>query len=172
MNAAKYNGGARALHWAIAVLIILNLATGLLHDPLENVVALMPLHKSVGLTILVLSLVRLGWRLAWTAPAYPASMTPLEVTVAKAVHGLLYVLMLAMPLTGWILSSSGTYPLDWFGMFPVAKLPVSKGSALAGFGHEFHEIGGWVLLLLVIGHVAAALRHHFVLKDNVLRRMI
>lgn len=169
---ARYNAGARALHWLIAAMIALNLATGLLHDPLEDVVQLMPFHKALGLTILVLSLARLLLRLTWTAPAYPASLGAFEVLAAKAVHAVLYLLMIAMPLSGWVISSAGKYPLSWFGLFAWPKLPVARDSALAGAGHEFHEIGGWVLLALAIGHAAAALRHHFVLKDAILRRML
>lgn len=168
----RYNAGARALHWAIAALILANLATGLLHDALEKVVALMPVHKAVGLTVLALSVVRLGWRLTWRAPAYPGSVSAGERGLAKAVHVALYVLMIAMPLSGWVMASAGKYPLSWFGLFDWPKLAVVKPSPLYGLGHEFHEIGGWVLLVLALGHAGAALRHHFVLRDGVLRRML
>ncbi|EJU11596.1 cytochrome B561 [Sphingomonas sp. LH128] len=165
MNTMKYNAGARTLHWIIALLIIGNLASGLLHFAI-------PVHKAIGLTVLVLSLARLGWRMAWKAPPYPASMSRAEVGLAHAVHGVLYLFMIAMPLSGWIIASAGKYPLSWFGVFQWPKLSVVKGSAIYGAGHEFHEIGGWVLLVLVLGHIAAALRHHFMLKDGVLRRML
>ena len=78
----RYNAVARALHWIIAVLIIGNIAGGLLHEPLEGVVNLMPLHKASGLTVLVLSLVRIAWRMTWRAPAQPAGMSALEVFAA------------------------------------------------------------------------------------------
>ncbi|MBT0669847.1 cytochrome b [Novosphingobium profundi] len=172
MTNAKYNAGARTLHWLIAILIIANIAGGLLHEPLEKVVSLMPAHKAIGMTILVLSLVRLGWRLTWTAPAYPATMTPLEVLAAKLVHVVLYLFMLAMPVTGWIMASAGKYPLSWFGLFDMPKLPVAKDSVLAGIGHEMHEVGGYLLIALVLGHVLAALRHHFLVRDDILRRML
>ena len=172
MTNEKYNAGARALHWLIAILIVGNIASGLLHEPLENVASLIPAHKAIGMTVLVLSLVRIGWRMAWTAPAYPATMTPIEMLASKLVHLLLYGFMIAMPVSGWIIASGGKYPLSWFGLFDLPKLPVVKDSALAGIGHEFHELGGWVLLILVLGHVAAALRHHFVLKDGILKRML
>jgi len=172
MDDVKYNAGARALHWLIALLIIANLASGLLNEALEKTIELMPTHKAIGMTVLVLSLVRLVWRLTWTAPAYPASLSGFEVMAAKAVHVLLYIFMIGMPLSGWIFVSPGKYPLNWFGLFDIAKLPVVKDSLLAGIGHEFHEIGGWLMLALVIGHAGAALRHHFVLKDGVMRRMM
>lgn len=172
MEADRYNATARLLHWLIAAMIAANLATGLLHDPLERVVELMPFHKALGLTVLALSCLRLGWRMVGRPPAYPASMARWEIVAARGVHALLYALMIAMPLTGWIVSSAGKYPLSWFGLFAVPKLAVAKGSALAGFGHEFHELGGWIMLALVAGHALAALRHHFILRDGVLRRML
>lgn len=167
----RYNAVARALHWIIAVLIIGNIAGGLLHEPLERVVNLMPLHKASGLTVLVLSLARIAWRMTWRAPAQPAGMSPLEVFAAKATHLAFYALMLAMPLTGWIMASAGKKPLSWFGLFDWPKLPVTRESPLYGIAHEGHELLGWLTLALVVLHVGAALRHHFVLKDNVLRRM-
>ncbi|MCJ2182652.1 cytochrome b [Novosphingobium sp. 1949] len=172
MTDTKYNAGARALHWLIALLIVVNIALGLLHDPLEEVVSLMPAHKAIGMSVLALSVVRLGWRMAWTAPAYPASMTALETRAAKLLHGVLYLFMIAMPLSGWIMSSAGKYPLSWFGLFDLPKLPVVKDSPIAGIAHEMHEVGGYLLIALVLGHVLAALRHHFVLKDGILRRML
>ncbi|MBC2665141.1 cytochrome b [Novosphingobium flavum] len=168
----KYALRARVLHWTIAALILFNLATGLLHDPLEDVINLIPVHKSVGLTVLVLSVLRLALRLTWTAPPYPATMTAFEVGAARAVHAALYLFMVLMPLSGWIMSSAGTRPLAWFGLFDWPKLAVVKDSALHVAGREFHEIGGWVLLVLALGHIAAALRHHFVIRDGILRRML
>lgn len=171
MDTQRYNAGARALHWAIAVLIIANLASGLLGDTLKDVFP-MPVHKAIGLTVLALSMLRLGWRLAWAAPAWPASLSGSEIFAARSVHVLLYFGMIVMPLTGWIMSSAGKYPLSWFGVFDWPKLAVAKQSALYGFSHGFHGIGGWIILALVVGHVGAALRHQFVLKDPILRRML
>jgi len=169
--AARYNRVARLLHWSIAVLVIANLASGLLHEPLEGVVRLIPVHKAIGLTVLVLTLVRIAWRLTWTAPPHPASMTRREAAAAKAVHGVFYLLMLAMPLSGWIMASAGKYPLTWFGLFDWPKLSVSREGAAYAAAGPAHEWLGWLFLALAVIHVAAALRHHFVLRDDVLRRM-
>lgn len=171
MSIEKYNAGARTLHWAIAILILLNLALGILHEPLENVVRLMPLHMSVGLTVLVLSLVRFAWRATWNKPPYPATVSPTEATLARTLHAILYFLMIAMPLTGWMMVSGGRHPLSWFGILEVPKLPFAQSEAVGGVSHEFHVVAGWVLLVLAIGHILAALRHQFLLKDNLLRRM-
>lgn len=171
-RADRYNRTARALHWIIAALVIGNIAGGLLHDALEDVVNLMPLHKAAGMTVLALTLVRIGWRLTWTAPPHPHAMSGLEVLAAKATHLLFYALMLAMPVTGWIMASAGKYPLTWFGLFDLPKLPVTREDPLYAIGHEGHELLGWLFLALAVLHIAAALRHHLLLKDNVLRRML
>jgi cytochrome b561 len=80
--------------------------------------------------------------------------------------------MLILPLTGWIMSSAGDRPLNWFFLFDVPKFGVDKGGALYGVSHEAHELLPWIWVMLIVLHIAAALRHHFVLKDDVLRRMI
>jgi len=166
----RYNATARAFHAAIALLVIANLALGLLHEPLEDQVNLIPLHKSIGLTVLGLSLARVAWRFTWTTPAYEPALRRLDLLVARAVHAAFYVLMIALPLSGWIMSSAGRRPLAWFGL-PVPKLAIEKGSPLAEAAHEGHEILAWTMLALAVLHIAAALRHHFVLRDGVLRRM-
>jgi len=169
---ARYNRGARALHWTIALLVIANLATGLLHDPLEDYVRLMPFHKATGLTILALSIARILWRTTWTRPPYPSGTSQATILSARLVQAIFYALMLAMPLTGWILASAGKYPLEWFGLFEVPKFAVTRDSATYAIGHETHEILGWVFLALVVLHIAAALRHEFLLREPILRRMM
>lgn len=169
--AERYNGVARTLHWIIAALILGNIAGGLLHDALEDIINLMPLHKASGMTVLALSLVRIAWRLTWRAPAPPAGMSGPAVLAAKATHAAFYGLMLALPVTGWTMSSAGKYPLSWFGLFELPKLPVTREDALYGIAHEGHELLGWLALVLAMLHIGAALRHHFLLKDNVLQRM-
>jgi cytochrome b561 len=168
----RYNRVARFLHWSIAALVIGNIAGGLLHEPLEDVVRLIPVHKAIGMTVLALTLVRIAWRFTWRAPPHPAGMSALEIAAARAVHGVFYGLMLAMPLTGWIIASAGKYPLSWFGLFDLPKLPVTRADPLYGAASEGHEILGWLFLALAILHIAAALRHHVLIKDNVLRRMM
>ncbi|WP_240704756.1 cytochrome b [Croceicoccus sediminis] len=167
----RYNAVARFLHWTIAVIIIGNIIGGFFHDALEDVVNVMPLHKSFGLTVLVLSLVRLGWRMAHRAPPLPAHTPAWERGAAHLTHALFYVLMIGLPMTGWLVSSGSKYPLNWFGLFDVPKFGITPDGAIDGFAHEAHEIMGWVAVALIVLHVGAALRHHFVLKDNVLRRM-
>jgi len=166
--ATRYNAGARTFHAAIAVLVIANLALGLLHESLPKDWNVMPLHKSIGLIVLVLGVARLLWRLTWTTPAYAIPLGRWTRAAARAMHWGLYALMVIMPLTGWIFSSAGKYPLAFY---PWPRLPVHKGDLLADFAHESHEILGYLMAVLVVGHVVAALRHHFILRDGVLRRM-
>lgn len=172
-GAATYNSVARALHWAVAALILLNLPLGPLGDFIEDAVGAspFPLHKSIGLTVLVLSLIRLGWRIANPPPPLPATTEARERRLAAMVHGTLYALMILVPLTGYAMSSAGKYPLSWFGLFAVPKLPVERDSAPAELAHEGHEVLGIMLGVLAIGHILAALRHGFILRDGVYRRM-
>lgn len=168
----RYTFVARALHWIMAVLIIVNLILGIGHDALPKDWAVMPVHKSIGLTVLALTLVRLGWRLGHRPPLLPVAMPGWEKAAAHATHFLFYALMLLVPLTGWIMTSAGTRPLNWFFLFDVPKFAVTKGDILVGVSGEGHEIMGFAWAALIILHIAAALRHHLVLKDDVLRRMI
>ncbi|PZU15012.1 MAG: cytochrome B [Sphingobium sp.] len=168
----RYTAVARWLHWIMAVLIVANIALGLGHDALPRDWAVMPVHKSIGLTVLALAIVRLLWRATHRAPDLPAHMSGWETAVAKGTHALFYGFMIVVPLSGWIMVSAGTRPLNWFFLFDVPKLPVAKGDAIVGLSGEGHEVMGIAWAVLLALHVAAALRHHFVLKDDVLRRMI
>jgi len=167
----RYNGIARAFHAVIALMVIFNLASGIGGESIEDIWNPFPIHKATGIVILLLSLARIGWRLTWTAPVWPATMGNLQRLVAKVTHLAFYGLMLIVPLTGWIMSSAGKYPISIYGFFEWPKLAVAKGSALAEIAHEGHEILGFLMAGLVVLHVAAALHHHFIIKDNVLRRM-
>ncbi len=167
----RYSRVAIWFHWTIALLVVVNLAIGLLHDSIPAMRAWMGAHKAIGLTVLVLTAGRVAWRLAHRPPPLPAHMPLWEKGLAHAAHGLLYLLLVAMPLTGWLMVSGSAkrYPLNWFGLFDVPYLPVS--TAAGGFGHSAHAVLGWLMLALVVVHIAAALRHHLLLRDGVLVRM-
>lgn len=168
----RYNSLARALHWIIAAMIIFNLLTGIFGEAFEKVWMSIPAHKSTGILILFLSLVRLIWRLRWTTPDYPVDFNPTFRKFAAATHGTFYILMLVLPITGWIFSSAGKYPLDLYGMVGFPKLPITKDMAIAGISHEMHEVLGYGFGALVVLHIGAALYHHFAMKDPTLRRML
>jgi cytochrome b561 len=168
----RYSRGAIAFHWVIAALVLFNLWLGLFHDSLPREWKVMPLHKSVGITVLALTLGRIAWRLTHRPPHLPQAMPDWEKLVAKVTHFVLYALLLILPLTGWLLSSNPERPrpIEWFFLFKLPVLPATPG--LAGAAHEGHEILGWAMAVLVALHIAAALRHHFLLRDRVLARML
>ena len=167
----RYSTVAIWFHWTIALLVIVNLAVGILHDYIDVLKPWMAGHKGIGITVLVLTAGRVAWRLVHRPPPLPPETRAWEKGVAHATHWTLYLLLIAMPVTGWLMVS-GTdkrRPLDWFGLFDIPYLPVSK--AAGGFGHEGHELLGWLMLALVVLHIAAALRHHLILRNAVLARM-
>lgn len=178
----RYNLVAITLHWVMALGIIALAAIGLVMAHVElppmRLFTLYQLHKSIGITILLAAVVRLVWRLGHRPPALPATMGPTERRLAEGAHWLLYAFLLILPLTGWALVSASVYgiPTVLYGFPPWPHLPyfstladkVSMESTLK----LVHAYGAWALLLVVAGHAAAALRHHFVKRDDVLLRKL
>lgn len=173
-QAGRYSRVAIALHWTVAALILLNFPIGFFNEGIESRfgVSTMWLHKSIGLTVLLLSIGRLGWRLFHRPPPLPETVARWRASVSAAVHRLFYALMVLLPLTGWVRTSAGSYPLTWFGLVDVPKFAIARGSPEARLAASAHDLLAWTMLALVALHVAAALHHHFVLRDAVLRRML
>jgi cytochrome b561 len=173
MDTHRYSAVARWLHWIIALLVIWNVVSGLIHDALPRAqsIAVMGLHISSGITILALSLLRLAWRLGHRPPPLPAGMTGWQVGLAHGTHWAFYALMILLPLTGWAIVSTGPFPISWLGLATVPKLAISKDDALAEISGEGHEVLGILMGLLVLLHIGAALWHQFGVKDNLLARM-
>lgn len=167
----RYNAVARALHWSIGTLIIANIALALLHEPFEHVTWMMPVHKSIGLLVLGLSVFRLFWRLTHRVPAMPGTMAGWEKSAAHALHWAFYAMIILVPLSGWVMSSAGEWPISFFFLFEIPRFAVSKDDPIAGIAHEMHEVLGLLFIPLLFVHVGAAVRHHIVLRDNVLLRM-
>lgn len=168
----RYSSVAIAFHWTIAALVLINLAIGLFHDAMPRGWGVMPIHKAIGITVLVLSLGRLAWRLSHRPPPFAPETAAWERASARLVHASFYVLMIVLPLSGWAMSSYGEpspRPLTWFGLFDIPYLPVDK--AMAGAAGDAHELLGYVMAALLVLHVAAALRHHLILRDATLARM-
>ncbi len=168
----RYDSVAIALHWSIAALVIVNLILGLGHDALPRGWQVMPMHKAIGITVLGLSIARLVWRLVHRPPPPASGVGLWDARLASVVHWLLYGLMIAVPLTGWLMVS-GTQtrrPLTFFGLFDIPYLPV--GTAAGDAGHESHEVLAFLMAGLVVLHVAAALWHHFARRNATLSRMI
>lgn len=171
---AQWGHVARLLHWSVAVLVIGLAVVGLLMQELPNSLFKLKVyawHKSFGLTVLALVVLRLCWRFVDPRPPYPASMPRWQQRLSDAAHGLMYVLLLAMPLSGWLYNSASNFPLRWFDLAKVPPLlaanPDLKPVFLAA-----HQYGFYLLGLLFAVHVGAALHHHFVKRDATLARML
>lgn len=172
---SRYGMGAIALHWLIAVLIALNFAAVWVGEgqPQAARMQIMANHKAFGLTILALSLLRILWRLTHSPPPLAESLKAWEAAIAKVVHSLLYFLMIAIPLAGWALVSAVTgRPVSVFGMFDVPPLPLARDKATTGTFHEVHETLALLMVILLVLHIGAALKHQFVDRDATLSRMI
>ncbi len=173
----RYTATAIALHWLLAAAILGSMAVGAYMSGL----ALSPLklklynwHKWAGIAILLLSLLRLGWRLTHRPPPLPvrveAAMPDWQRAVHHASHGLMYALFLVVPLMGWAYSSMAGFPIVWFGVLPLPDfVPVDK--ELARLIKPVHGWLAYTLLALIVLHVAAALKHQFIDRDGLLARM-
>lgn len=180
-----YSAVAMTLHWAMAAAIIALLAAGLwmtdaIRQPETKNVAfrVYQWHKSLGLIVLVLTFLRIGWRLANPPPPLPDGMTGFERLAAHVTHVAFYALMLAIPLAGWAMVSASPFglPTIVFGLFEWPHIPMLAGledkKPYEAIFKSAHEFMAWGLLALLVLHVAAALKHHFINRDTVLARML
>lgn len=171
----RWGAVAQLLHWLVVALIITQFALARIADHLPAGVAKLAAlaqHKSVGITILGLAVLRLLWRLMnRPSPALPADLKPWERGLAHLTHHGLYLLLFALPLSGWMMSSAKNYPVSWFG---VGRLPnlVAPDETLFAFLKGTHQVLATTLLVVAVLHALAALQHHFVRRDDVLRRML
>lgn len=180
----RYTTVAIVLHWTIALLLIGQIAGGFfmhnLPDADPRKFELFQLHKSFGISILLLTIVRLGWRLGHKPPPLPAGMAGWERAAARGAHVGFYFLLIALPLVGWALVSvsplASSIPTYLFGVVPWPHLPlfetVADREAVADAFAEIHEYLAFAAIGLIAVHVGAALKHHFVNRDDVLARML
>ncbi len=169
----RYPTPAIVLHWLVALLIFVAFPLGVyMHElPVSpDKLKLYSYHKWIGITILMLASARVMWRATYTPPPLPGSMAQWQHRVTHIVHGLLYVLILVIPLSGWLMSSAKGFQTVWFGVLPLPDL-VGKDKALGELLAEVHEALNFTLLVLVILHVGAALKHHFIERQPFLQRM-
>jgi len=165
---------AKFLHWSIALLIFAQFALGWMAvswrlSPTK--LELFIWHKSIGLLVLTLVAVRILWRLANPAPAPPADTPPFERAAARTVHALLYVIMIALPLSGWVINSASGIPFRVFWWFPLPAI-VATDKALAEAAKQVHFGLFIALAALLVVHIGAALRHHYAKRTDVLVRML
>ena len=169
----RYSGPAVALHWITAALVVANIALGLSMVPLPispRKLQWYMWHKWIGATVFLLTCARLLWRAMRGAPA-PVAMPPWQRRAAAVSHVLLYALLLAIPVSGWVYSSATGVQVVYLGLVPLPDL-VDKDRALAAVLKATHVTLNVVLWSVVIVHSAAALKHHVVDRDGVLARMI
>ena len=169
-----YGAVAKFLHWAIVVLIIAQYviieAAEELPDGLEKFAAITR-HKSLGMLVLGLALARIAWKLANRQHPAPVPMPRGQRIAAAAGHGLLYLLLLAQPISGWLMSSAANYPVTFFGLFQFPAL-VGADPGAHEFYEEVHEALFGALATVAVLHALAAVYHHLWLKDDALRRML
>lgn len=170
----RYTRTAMSLHWLIALMLFGMFAFGLymVELPLSpQKLKFYSYHKWAGVTVFLLVLARLAWRITHRPPALPAEMPAWQVTAAKAGHHLLYLLMVIVPLSGWLMSSAKGFQTVWFGVLPLPDL-LAKDEALGEALLLTHRLLNWFFMLVVAGHVVAALKHHFIDRDGLLSRML
>jgi cytochrome b561 len=170
----RYGAVAQAFHWLIAALIVTQFVLAIMADDLPlgaHKLALLARHKSFGMTVLMLAILRLLWRLKNPPPALPGHMTLLERKLARATHIAFYVLLFAMPMTGWMMSSAKNYSVSWFGLFTWPNL-IGKNEAAFNLLRSTHDTLAAILFTIAVLHILAALKHHFWNKDDVLLRML
>ncbi|MBI3678613.1 MAG: cytochrome b [Proteobacteria bacterium] len=180
----RYGTVSMTFHWLIAALVLTNVGLGLSFDNFprgsETLLEVVLVHKSIGLTVLVLSVLRLLWRLMHKAPPLPADMNPALKVLGRASHVLLYFLIIALPLTGWgiVSASSLGVPTHYFGLFDwpnlqyFANLPREQRAPYRELFDNTHVLLAWTAIGLIVLHISAALYHQFVRRDDVLRRML
>jgi cytochrome b561 len=181
-SSTEYGVVSRGLHWLMALIIITLLAVGIYMADLprdtqeqkEYAFQFFAMHKSFGVLALLLVVVRLLWLRLSPAPALPAAFDARERKIVKALQGLLYVLMILVPLSGYLMSNAGGYPINFFGLGELPAL-IGKSKELGGIAHEAHELMGFAILLLMVVHAAGAVKHR--LKDkggetDILKRML
>ncbi len=172
-SAVRYGFVAQSLHWVIVSLLIVQVTLGKVADDLPlglDKLAMLARHKSVGITILALAVIRLTWRLI-DRPPPPPPMPRWQSYASRLTHAAFYVLLFALPITGWLMSSAANYPVSWFGVVQLPDL-VAPDREFKHLLEEVHETLVKVLIALTILHIVAALKHQFIDRDGLLRRML
>ncbi len=172
----QYTSIARLLHWSVAGLIVLQYVLARLAENAEHadrtvrVLALLANHKSVGITVLMLAVIRLSWRFFRAPPALPVQMAGWQINASRISHGLLYFLLFSLPITGWLMSSATAYSVSWFGLFQLPDL-VAPDPLLSDRLEQVHDTLAKLLFVVAVVHIVAAFKHAIVDRDGVMSRM-
>lgn len=174
----RYDAVVIALHWVMAVAVLLMLGSGLtmryIELPQSLLFNLYQWHKSLGVLLLLAFFLRLGWRLTHTPPALPASIVGLEALAAKGGHWALYAVMILLPLSGWVMVSASVYglPTIVFGWFEWPHIPgIAANTAISDVSKTVHWWLAVAMMLLLTGHVGAVLKHAVIDEENIFSRM-
>lgn len=173
-NERSYGAIAKLFHWVMAIMVIGMLAFGLYMTSLSISLAKLKYygwHKETGILVLLLVTVRLLWRISNTIPTLPNHLAEWQKLAAHGAHYALYFLMIAMPLTGWLMSSAAGLPVSFFGLFTLPDI-IGPNETTRQFLATTHEYLAYLLIFMIIAHASAALQHHFYYKDDILRRML
>ncbi len=174
MSTPRYTGVAIGLHWLIGLMILISFSVGVYMVDLSlspTKLRLYSWHKWAGVTIFALVFIRCLWRLTHGAPSLPVDMPRWQRIAAEASHYLLYALMIAIPLTGWLMSSAKGFQTVYFGVLPIPDL-LDKNKELGETLALAHKALNFTMIGIVIVHAAAALKHHLIDKDDILQRML
>lgn len=178
----QYGAMSKTLHWLIFALFIYQFLTAeIMHALVAGVpestvygvgkYAMYGWHKSIGMVLLFLALLRVTWIIYSPAPPLPTTLSKIDKFVATGTKLLLYTIILVMPLSGFVMSMAGGYGITMFGIIPIPNI-IGENKALAGIAHEVHEYTAYAIYVVVGLHVLAALIHHYVKKDDILLRML
>jgi len=170
----EYGWVSKAFHWIMAALFLAMFLSGLLMGEMKNSplkLQIYALHKSTGILILLLAFQRLCWKITQIAPELPAHMTSFQRLLAHGTHWMLYLFLFIIPISGWLMSNAAGYNVWFYGLFPLPSL-IQPDRDLRKFFAESHEIMAYTAIWLMTLHVAAALWHHFAVRDQLLLRML
>lgn len=171
---ATYGNVAKILHWVSALLIIGLIILGLIMTDLPLSAKKLKFyrwHKEIGILVLMLASVRLVWRFLNVTPKLPSTLAVWQKFAAHGLHAVLYLCLFAMPITGWLVSCAAGLQVSFFGLFLLPNL-IGPDKPLQTLFAEIHELIGYGLIGMILGHVGAAFQHHFIYKDDILRRML
>lgn len=175
-NASGYGWPMKVLHWVIAIMVILQYFYILMknYSPEDAPIGIewMMIHKASGFIIFWLAILFVLWRLCNRKPDWPMSMAGWQKHLANIAHLMLYILIVLMPLSGILMGGLKGYPINFFNIQNICLSFLPKSEAWAGVFHSIHLYSVWLLGAFIILHIAGALTHHFIYKDDVLKRMM
>lgn len=172
---SKYSAGAMIFHWVIAIAVIVNWRIAEAADHAASRELAAPIwanHKALGITILTLTLGRLAWRLTHKIPPLPDTMKNWERVLSRSVHVIFYILLIGLPIGGWLANSYFGNGVDVFGIFTLPALPVGENAEAGKAIFGFHGTGGEILIYLIGLHILGALKHTFFDKSGGIMRML